>query len=205
MNEEDVFNFSLIDNINGSNVSSSNSNINLELDKLNDTIYEALSIYNKAVLHISDINVHIDKLRKKQERISEFNEKFKDSIQELKEYINNQFDTNENKINNVLSTINLIDDAVDNCQSVITKYIDEECNKNKDSYVESKSKLNALHNIFSLVKFNKHVCPICLQNEASHFTLPCGHVYCEKCVKKIKISCFVCRQNIFKVNQLYFS
>lgn len=205
MNEEDVFNFSLIDNINGSNVSSSNSNINLELDKLNDTIYEALSIYNKAVLHISDINVHIDKLRKKHERISEFNEKFKDSIQELKDYVNNQFDTNENKINNVLSTINLIGDAVDNCQTVITKYIDEECNKNKDSYVESKSKLNALHNIFSLVKFNKHVCPICLQNEASHFTLPCGHVYCEKCVNKIKISCFVCRQNIFKVNQLYFS
>jgi hypothetical protein len=205
MNEEDVFNFSLIDNINGSNVSSSNSNMNLELDKLNDTIYEALSIYNKAVLHISDINVHIDKLRKKQTKILEFNEKFKDSIQELKEYVTNQFDTNENKINNVLSTIDLISDAVNNCETVITKYIDEECNKNKDSYVESKSKLNALHNIFSLVKFNKHVCPICLQNEASHFTLPCGHVYCEKCVNKIKISCFVCRQNIFKVNQLYFS
>lgn len=206
MNTGDVFNFSLIDNLQyGSNMPSC-SNINLDLSKLNDTISEALKVYNNAVLKISEINTDVDKLRQKQEKMTEFTARFKESIREFKEYISTHFDEEEDDVlRGVLDSVSTIDKTVEDCKTNVISFIDKKCDKNKEAYLNSQANLNALHNVFSLVKFNKHACPICMQNEASHFTLPCGHVYCEQCVHKIKVACFVCRQNIFKISPLYFS
>ena len=205
MNTEDVFNFSLIDNLqNGSDLPSC-SNINLDLSKLNETISEALTVYNNSVLKISEINTDVDKLRQKQEKMTEFIARFNESIHEFKEYISTHFDPEENEVRDMLANVSTIDKAVEDCKHKVISFIDKKCDKNKVAYISSQANLNALHNVFSLVKFNKHACLICMQNEASHFTLPCGHVYCEQCVHKIKVACFVCRQNIFKISPLYFS
>ena len=204
MNDEDIFKFSLIDNLqHKSKIPSAKTN--LDLSKLNDTIFEALNVYNQEVLKISDIHIDVDKLRKKQESVIEFIKRFTDSIVELKKYMSNNFDTDDETFQDVLNSVQTIENSVDACRNQVVDFISKKCDSHRNAYFDSQVNLNSLHNVFCFVKFNKHVCPICMQNEASHFTLPCGHVYCEKCALKIKVNCFVCRQNIFKVNPLYFS
>jgi len=204
---EDVFNFSLIDSLqhNAHGNPSYRSKNNIDLCKLNDTIEESLNIYNQEVLRVSEINTTVDILRKKQETISEYMKRFNHSIGELRNYISKHFETDEGDLEDISRSVNSIETAVTECQTNLIYYIDKKRDENKEIYLESQANLNSLHSIFSLVKFNKHVCPICMQHEASHFTLPCGHVYCEKCSNKIKVCCFVCRQNIYKVKPLYFS
>lgn len=48
------------------------------------------------------------------------------------------------------------------------------------------------------------VCPICLNAEVKCFCAPCGHTFCESCVKGIK-KCYMCRNNVQSVHKLYFT
>ena len=107
----------------------------------------------------------------------------------------------------LLITMNIVslNEALNMCRSNIQTYTTKEKKQYIDVYDASIGKINALNGVFTIAKFNKHVCPICLKNETTHFTLPCGHVYCEECSKKITVTCFICRGNVYKVNSLFFS
>lgn len=50
-----------------------------------------------------------------------------------------------------------------------------------------------------------HICPICLSDPVASFIIPCGHTFCDKCIRKMKHTCFVCRQDIQRFSQLYFN
>ena len=48
-----------------------------------------------------------------------------------------------------------------------------------------------------------HVCAICLDKEADHIALPCGHLsYCSICSKMLK-DCAICRGSISKMQKIY--
>lgn len=40
-------------------------------------------------------------------------------------------------------------------------------------------------------------CPICYENKINSCCIPCGHTYCDKCIKNTN-NCFICRRNISK-------
>ena len=43
---------------------------------------------------------------------------------------------------------------------------------------------------------NEKTCCICLEQPPTYACLPCGHkTYCDECIKKVGIKCFVCEQN----------
>jgi hypothetical protein len=53
------------------------------------------------------------------------------------------------------------------------------------------------------VKVNS--CSICLDKEISHCLVPCGHAFCEDCIKKAGAkTCMACRTNIQRSTKLFF-
>jgi hypothetical protein len=42
---------------------------------------------------------------------------------------------------------------------------------------------------------NDNNCPICYENKINSCCIPCGHTYCDKCIKNTN-NCYICRRYI---------
>jgi hypothetical protein len=42
---------------------------------------------------------------------------------------------------------------------------------------------------------NDNNCPICYENKINSCCIPCGHTYCDKCIKNTD-NCYICRRYI---------
>ena len=51
---------------------------------------------------------------------------------------------------------------------------------------------------------NEPLCTICLESPVTHCTNPCGHTYCEQCLRRQKNTCFMCRTPVENTIRLYF-
>lgn len=69
-----------------------------------------------------------------------------------------------------------------------------------------KQKIKKLFSALSIPKalstytFN---CPICMAERVQLFCDPCGHTYCNKCLKST--NCYICRMKIKKTNPIFFT
>jgi len=52
---------------------------------------------------------------------------------------------------------------------------------------------------------NEPLCTICLDRSVSHCINPCGHTFCEQCLKRQMNICFMCRTHVENTIRLYFS
>jgi len=51
---------------------------------------------------------------------------------------------------------------------------------------------------------NEPLCTICLENMVTHCLNPCGHTYCEQCLRRQVSTCFMCRAPMTNRIKLYF-
>jgi hypothetical protein len=52
---------------------------------------------------------------------------------------------------------------------------------------------------------NAPLCSICVEEGVSHALTPCGHTFCQNCIRKhTSNSCFICRANVRDKIRLYF-
>jgi hypothetical protein len=51
---------------------------------------------------------------------------------------------------------------------------------------------------------NEPLCTICLQDGVSSVLVPCGHTFCETCVKRQNGICFICRTQIREKIRMFF-
>ena len=49
------------------------------------------------------------------------------------------------------------------------------------------------------------ICGICLNDSVSFALVPCGHTYCENCIRRQQTTCFVCRQLSSQRMKIFFS
>jgi hypothetical protein len=104
------------------------------------------------------------------------------------------------------------------CAKRETAYIDENIeyiNKNKTELfnVLKKNKINELEALDYSIKImeskaliakkNKLECPICFDNQVNICIVPCGHTFCSKCIASSH-SCYVCKNEIFMRQSIYF-
>jgi hypothetical protein len=52
---------------------------------------------------------------------------------------------------------------------------------------------------------NEPVCSICIQEPVAFTLVPCGHTFCQGCMRKQHSECFICRGRIKERVKLYFS
>ena len=60
--------------------------------------------------------------------------------------------------------------------------------KIKKQYIENKNQIE---------------CAICMENKVEYVTVPCGHLYCSKCIDLVN-NCFFCRNQITQIQKIYF-
>jgi hypothetical protein len=67
--------------------------------------------------------------------------------------------------------------------------------------------LRELSTVFRVLKNTSvfYTCPICLTHTVSCFVVPCGHTLCDRCAARMERHCFMCRVEVERVQQLYFS
>lgn len=51
---------------------------------------------------------------------------------------------------------------------------------------------------------NEPLCTICLANPVTYCLTPCGHTYCETCLKRMPAACFMCRTPVGNRVKLFF-
>lgn len=49
------------------------------------------------------------------------------------------------------------------------------------------------------------MCAICLADPITHAVIPCGHTFCTSCVRRLNISCYLCRGPVRERVKLYFT
>ena len=177
----------------------------LDLDDLNLVIKKTLMVYNKEVLNVSQINQEVDRLDRKNVKLKEKLKQIDSSMNDIQKFVESNYCETNIKYLSIMENIKSTQLTIETCLENIDEYTEVESNLHKDEYKISVDKINSINKIFTVAKINKHSCPICLKNETSHFALPCGHVYCEECSKKLSVTCFVCRENIFKISPLFFT
>ena len=52
---------------------------------------------------------------------------------------------------------------------------------------------------------NEPLCTICLEDPVLYCVSPCGHTYCNNCIKRQVSTCFMCRTVIKDKIRLFFS
>ena len=64
-----------------------------------------------------------------------------------------------------------------------------------------------VRDIFKILKTSDSTmaCPICLKTQIEVFLSPCGHTYCSTCIAKANNKCFICRNDISRIHNLFFS
>lgn len=55
-----------------------------------------------------------------------------------------------------------------------------------------------------LKKSDNLVCGICFNNQINTTLIPCGHCYCDKCIKESN-ECFYCRKTITKKHKIFLN
>ena len=78
-----------------------------------------------------------------------------------------------------------------------------------DALIEAYRKFVALRDTVLLTRTivaheNEPLCGICLQDPVMFTTTPCGHTYCQNCIKRQNTQCFTCRGPIKEKMRLYF-
>ncbi len=96
-----------------------------------------------------------------------------------------------------------------------SKYADEvyKSTNIEDTYkelIEAYKKWNICRQIISLQNNFKNdihdpQCAICLTDPVSSAIVPCGHTFCNNCVKKQNTTCYICRGTIRERIKLYFT
>lgn len=71
-------------------------------------------------------------------------------------------------------------------------------------------KLFVVRDIIQLLRLSSSpdrepICGICLNETVMYALVPCGHTYCEACVRRQSLQCFVCRQSASQRIKIFFT
>lgn len=121
------------------------------------------------------------------------------------------------KIQSKLSSILDIDTSIksDALFEATEAYVGNVFEKNqiKDAYtnfIEAFRKFISIRDIVLMSRFIQSVesepmCGICFKDSVSYTISPCGHTYCQNCLRRQSSTCFICRGNIRDKIRIYFS
>lgn len=150
------------------------------------------------------------------DNIVEFN-KIKDEISQLESLKELCFTLQ----NDVSRKVDHIDDII-NSNEILTKgeqlknlmmeyndctkqFLDEKIEVKAIDLKTCKKEIKKLGFLYSFQK-NKSIgypCPVCLSAEVTQFCDPCGHTYCNTCLRSTY--CYICRLKIEKKHKIFFS
>ncbi len=97
-----------------------------------------------------------------------------------------------------------------NIENYLTKVYETNCPESEyKELLGLYKKLYIIRDLIHLMKIHENtdkepLCSICLNEQVQYVLGPCGHTFCEGCVRKQTIQCFMCRGNIQNRVKLFF-
>lgn len=191
--------------INYTNVSQLDASSIVDCQALNSNITSAITLYENEILKISEINSQMDSLKHKYNKASQWIESMSNQIETFRIFTTKYFKPSDPSLySGVIEEVNSIDSHLKSCETTINTYVENTIEDKKQTYASAKKCVQSLDKVFSILKYNKYACPICIHREITTFVVPCGHTYCKVCAAKMDTGCFICRQPIIKLNPLFF-
>jgi hypothetical protein len=156
------------------------------LKKYNN-MYDKKELYEDVVktLHATNANVR----KTMDEALSNMNRLYSDEkedeghnkwIEEFKEYI----------------------DSITYSLEIASSVVAEKRNKLEDDMQSFSTIVKRIGKAYGVFKKTTRGCPICLTRDVNMFCDPCGHCFCDKCVRGT--FCYICRSDIKRISPLYF-
>lgn len=98
-----------------------------------------------------------------------------------------------------------------NIETYLTSVYEE--NNPEDDYKELLllyKKMMTVRDLVNLIRISagpekEPICGICLNEIVSHVLVPCGHTYCDGCIRRQSRNCFVCRQATSQSMRIFFT
>lgn len=98
-----------------------------------------------------------------------------------------------------------------NIENYLTSVYEQNCPETeyKELLVLYK-KLMTVRDLVNLLRLSagpekEPICGICLNDAVTHVLVPCGHTYCDSCVRRQARQCFVCRQAASQAIRVFFT
>lgn len=182
------------------------SNINLE----NYQVYTQL---NSQIQQGKDILFQeLDKWRKFKMDLQK-NEKNKSEILSITKEISQKLEVLQNQSclydlhDDYKTHVPLISKNLSSVSEQIVSEIDQKLNTLKNDIKDSQIILSLMSESYQILNCCtlKNQCPICLQNEVTHFNHPCGHTFCERCKNTLQMQCHMCRSEILNIKTLFYN
>lgn len=98
-----------------------------------------------------------------------------------------------------------------NIESYLTSVYDENCPEPEyKELLAIYKKLMVVRDLVNLLRISagpekEPICGICLNEPVTHVLVPCGHTYCDGCVRRQARQCFVCRQGASQAIRVFFT
>ena len=174
-------------------------------EKLNSNISNAISMYEKEITKVSEINSDMDALKHKYKKTIKWIENMNNEVNSFRVFSTKYFKPNLPLLySDITKHVDSISNNLQCCEKTMNNYVENTIESNKHIYKSAKKCVKSLDKVFCILKRNKYSCPICIQNEVSVLVVPCGHTYCKQCSMKMETTCFICRQPIIKLSPLFF-
>ena len=108
-------------------------------------------------------------------------------MKELKKIFKSQYNELEKRLENE----SIIKDEINN----LRKYIIENEKRNEGLLLKIGELKKNIDDLVIKTTPNDNICSICCENKINTCCNPCGHLYCDKCIRESN-SCYICRKNI---------
>ena len=177
----------------------------VKYEKLERDINEAKEILKEKLETFASSKEQLSKLENASALIRNLVAALQFALERISSMVSAYADANENTM--LDAQIKSLEANIISIETLINKTFDGKKEKLQLSLETCTRVIRNLYKSYQSIKEVSliHLCPICLQNSVASFLIPCGHTYCDKCIKKIGRSCFICRQEVQRFSQLYFN
>ena len=156
---------------------------------------------------LSECGKHEKELNELSSFVKDFREKFKNRSEKVSKKIKNrEFNSSVKKI-----LESEMDKDLNKYLKTVTDNGTETRNKFQTLYSKYKSMTNKIGDLLNNEELgdeivnNETSCPICYESKITHCINPCGHTFCEDCIKNLNGECFMCRVKVKNVIKMFIA
>ena len=165
-----------------------------EINTIVNQLSTKLNTFNKLISkkkkYLQIISIDIEELRQKSVKIFKHLSNIEQNIHQLK---------NTSSIN--------IDNLQDNFDKQKSAHIDfflEIFFDKIKTYEQTSTEIYDIIDLYEISKRDNKVCTICVSDEVTRVVVPCGHTFCASCSDKMSSKCYICRQIVSKISNIYY-
>lgn len=156
---------------------------------------------------LSEIRIYSDLNKEKNmlsEKLAQFNKNIS-QIDDILAFVSNTASQCSIDANYIQDNLDNIQFSTQNLRTSVNERINDDIFKIESKLSENSTtirKLGDAYNIFRTLSYS-YLCCICLQNTVDVYASPCGHTFCNACLKSN--FCYFCRKKVDKISKIYFN